>query len=370
MGKNYIWIGPRVSDIDNDIFFSNSITTYGNGKYSFTNKSKRIARGLGNEISFIENSINEICSENPNAKFMLYDQTELGLYNDLCKEKIICTNSVDLLQLLNSKQFTRAWFSNYINCLPFVVMPFSDCSYEHLCRIFPGVDLFTIQNIYGVGGTKTYIIDNDFSLNRAIQQNKAYDICIAAPYMKNSVSLNIHLICTNTDIILFPFSKQIISIYENKLLYTGNDFTISFDCTLRKSILEYSYIIGTKMKSLGYKGIAGIDFLWVNNKLYFLEINPRFQGSTKLLNVWLKENNYSSIFQMNWEAFYGNVKNYHLEYETIPYISYNSISGIENTPALTSQYSQKFQDFDGWTPDTECMNGVYKYRKIYKFIPQ
>ena len=38
---------------------------------------------------------------------------------------------------------------------------------------------------------------------------------------------------------------------------------------------------------MGYKGILGIDYLIEGDRIYFLEINPRFQESTPLINLEL-----------------------------------------------------------------------------------
>ncbi len=369
MSENIIWIGPRSSDISGDDTFYSSITSYGNDKYSYcTHKQKRITRGSKEEMNFIKKNIFELNASNPQTLYMLYDQSEVEQFDKTVVKKIICINELQIIKLLNSKEFSRSWLSNDINCLPFVVMPFSDCNYSCLCRLFPGVSSFVVQNIYSVGGSKTFLVKNNKHLKLAQKNNKPYDICIASPYIKNSISLNIHLLCNEKGYILFPYSTQIIKQYDQRLLYAGSNFVLQYNKNIHQQIRQYSQIISSKLINLGYKGIAGIDFLYWNENLYFVEINPRFQGSTKTLNLYLKQNNYPSIYRMNIELFQGNFPAYDFFDMKIPFITYNSISGINENHKVTPKYINEYLDDDGWKPEIECEDGVYQYRKIYQVI--
>uniref|UniRef100_UPI003FEFF9EB ATP-grasp domain-containing protein n=1 Tax=Eisenbergiella sp. TaxID=1924109 RepID=UPI003FEFF9EB len=51
--------------------------------------------------------------------------------------------------------------------------------------------------------------------------------------------------------------------------------------------------------------MLGIDYIYANGELYFIEINPRFQGSTRQLDNILKRNGLPSIFDYNYRAFTG-----------------------------------------------------------------
>lgn len=367
MNKNFIWIGPRFSDISGDLTFSNSITTYGTNQYVYCkNAQTRIGRGSKEEIAFIKRAIFELTSANPNCLFLLYDQSEIKYFDEVSRKNFICTNELSIINLLNSKAFTRSWLSNDMACLPFIVMPFSDCSYSHLCRLFPGISTFIVQNAYGVGGTKTYLVESENHLKLVRKSNMAYDICIASPYIRNSVSFNIHILCTENDCILFPYSLQIIEQYNQRLFYAGSNFLYQPDKNINNKIIEASQFIGNKLVQLGYKGIAGIDFLYSNDTLYFIEINPRFQGSTRILNLWLKENSYPSIYKMNIDLFQDCILNYNFSEIDVPYISYNSICGIHNNYKFEAQSVLTFQDTDGWNPKIKCADGTYQFRTIYK----
>lgn len=367
MENTFVWIGPRDSDIHNDSFFDTSITTYGGNNYAYCQYSKkRYSRGSSDEIYFIENSIQNLNLMNPYFQYMFYDQSEIVNINSQYKSQIICANDPFLVNILNSKEFTRSWLSNSMNCLPFIVLPFSDINYNNICRLFPGVSSFIIQNIYGVGGTKTHIVTNSIELDVIKTKYKPFEVSIISPYINNAISFNVHILCDKDKGIVFPYSAQIINQLNHCLLYVGSDFTYKCKSYINSQIYEAANLIVKKLLTLGYIGIAGIDFLLANDTLYFVEINPRFQGSTRILNLWLTQHNYQSIYQMNFDAFAGKSHNYNFQNETIPYISHNYISGANNTFILPSNYKLIAQDIDGWNSETNCSENVYMYRNIYK----
>jgi len=367
MNEKLVWVGPRASDIENDSTFSNSVTTYGTNNYSYCSKI-RTRRGTNDEKKFIEQALMELDGIDSDTYFMLYDQSELEQFSEKICSKIICTNEPAIVKLLNSKEFTRAWLSNDIHCLPFIVMPFSDCNYVQLCRLFPGVDSFVLQNTYGVGGIKTYLVKSNPQIETIKKCNNPYDVCIISPFLKNSISLNIHILCSEEKYILFPYSTQIIEQYKHSLLYAGNDFTREYDLNICNKIIESSIIIAKKLINLGYIGVAGIDFMWSNGILYFTEINPRFQGSTRVLNLWLLENGFPSIYKMNIDAFSGLLPTNDFCKMKIPYISYNYMYDVNGKFQPSTSCNLVTQDFDGWNPKIKGEKGVYMTRSIHKII--
>ena len=70
--------------------------------------------------------------------------------------------------------------------------------------------------------------------------------------------------------------------------------------------MNYSSNICKKLQELGYLGVVGIDYIYTDNELFFIEINPRFQGSTKQIDKLLKESNLPSIFEYNYNCFYSD----------------------------------------------------------------
>lgn len=88
---------------------------------------------------------------------------------------------------------------------------------------------------------------------------------------------------------------------------------------------RYTLIVLNAIKQLGYKGIVGLDFLITKNEIFFLEINPRYQASSFLINIALIEEGYPSLSQINLNVFQNisvnkNIEKIHVDYSFYKYI--------------------------------------------------
>ena len=124
----------------------------------------------------------------------------------------------------------------------------------------------------------------DYVLSK-IEKDNIYSL---TPYIKNNISVNIHLIIYKDKILLFPASIQLIKLNPESynFEYIGADFVAykKLPEIIKKKVISYSEIIGERLRKSGYLGICGIDFITTSDNVYFSEINPRFQSSTFLLN--------------------------------------------------------------------------------------
>ena len=92
---------------------------------------------------------------------------------------------------------------------------------------------------------------------------------------------------------------------------------------MQTKIDKFSMMIGNKIKNIGYKGILGIDYIISGNDVYFLEINPRFQASTPLINRALTDKGLPSVQEMVLESF-SDVGPVISNYNVVVYYSYHS----------------------------------------------
>lgn len=103
-------------------------------------------------------------------------------------------------------------------------------------------------------------------------------------------SVNINGIVREDENIITAISLQVIgnnSIVSKRFGFGGNDFSsaILIDKKIKREIYSVTEKIMQWMSSWGYRGIMGIDLLIWDNKVYPVEINPRFQNSTSLLTL-------------------------------------------------------------------------------------
>lgn len=380
--KKFIWIGHRESEIfKTNNFFDFSITSWGsnlNGNRSYCSKyqTRNINNKLRNE--FIAEELNRLLQEE-NYNVMFYNSTlafSLIKSHPEFEKNFICLNAPSVLNLLNDKINTKLWLSNYFPVLEFVLLSGHECKIEQLKKFFLNHKNFVIQEAKSSGGLGTFIINSKNYLN-VLSKLKSDMLYLVSYFADPSFSLNVHILISYDDIIVLPPSVQIIEKYGDNLIYSGADF-INYrflDKRYRDKVYKFSKKIGSLLKKLGYKGVCGIDYLVYNDEVYFVEINPRFQASTMLLNVALDESNLPSIQQLHMLCFrqtsLQSIKN--IEFIEVNYSFYKYKKEFKD---LTKQYlnklsliemceDKKYILYDGFEENTYD-DGTYLYQVIWK----
>jgi len=308
----FIWIGHREGELfkTND-FFEYSITTWGSNEgtnISYCEKYKERDLGNGLKHSFIIEELSNLLKDEE-RKVMFYSPAlAYTLMNSLpqYQNQMICLNSSSVLNLLNNKTTTRLWLSNHMPVLDFILLSGSDCQFEQLQQYFPQHDEFVIQEADSAGGLGTYLLNSE-NCHRVNNTIKKEDLYLASYYASPSYSLNTHILISEDNVVVFPASVQIIEDYNMNLIYSGADF-VSYtylEESIKEKVYDYSKKIASLLQNIGYLGICGVDFLVYNQEVYFIELNPRFQASTVLLNLALNEAGLPSAQELNYCSFYG-----------------------------------------------------------------
>lgn len=147
---------------------------------------------------------------------------------------------------------------------------------------------------------------------------------MVSPYIEKSVPLNITAVIYKDDILIFPPSIQIVVNDSDRLLYKGADFIAykELNKDIKQKILRYSKVICENLKNIGYRGICGIDYITDMNEVFFMEINERYQASSYLINMALKEMHLPSLQQLCLEAFQKSKSDINLSGFEVNYSSY------------------------------------------------
>lgn len=108
-----------------------------------------------------------------------------------------------------------------------------------------------------------------------------------APYVDSAIPVNVGAVAWADGVTVHPASVQLIGIPEltsRRFGYCGNDFgaVLDFEPSTLEAIDRSTVRIGDWLRSLGYRGAFGVDFLVEDGLPLFLEVNARFQGSTHL----------------------------------------------------------------------------------------
>ena len=71
----------------------------------------------------------------------------------------------------------------------------------------------------------------------------------------------------------------------------------------KEKVIKYTQTLAEHLNVAGYKGVCGVDYIIDGNDVLFLEINPRFQSSSSILNLALRENNLPTLQEMSLNCF-------------------------------------------------------------------
>jgi hypothetical protein len=116
-----------------------------------------------------------------------------------------------------------------------------------------------------------------------------------SPYLPDCPSLNIGAVVWDDGVTLHYPSVQLIGIRScvtRRFGYCGNDFALmaEMDDDIIQQLEDYTTRIANWLREKGYRGAFGVDYMLNGNELLFMEINPRFQGSTRVSCMLSVEN--------------------------------------------------------------------------------
>lgn len=312
MKENLIWIGIHEYEIQNTgNLFVASITMFGSNlknNYAF-DKEYNLRFNYNNDFPKWNDYVNRVAKKlitlYENCSFVLYESVDADYFCDEIQKRIKYKNEDRVLSLLNNKFSMRRWVHELVPSLPYALIYGEYINLHHLQDIFPGHRSFVIQREYSSGGTGTWLYNQKTAptINTHIVSNQKY--CIT-PYLEKNIPANITAIIYQDDIILLNPSVQLMKINNNSFEYSGADFfTYNYlPENLKEQMLCYTKLICQKMQYIGYRGICGIDYIFTENQVFFMETNPRFQSSTFLLNKAFYDQDINiSVHQLHINAF-------------------------------------------------------------------
>lgn len=301
-----VYVGPKQTTIENTYFFDYSITLFGNNdNYNISYKENNLDNVLEFEYWNPDSNKREIkvynkLLKNINEPFqiMAHDYKIVSQCAIPDNAILICKNSDELIKLLNNKIETRKLFNGIIPMLDYLYIKGSDFDYNSLKK---NDETLVIQHPIGSGGSKTFLCNKD-NCNKIKNKLIASDFYAVSIYKEDNIPYNIHCIIGKDNFEIFPPSIQELEI-SDKLEYIDSNYDIQLENDVKQKFVNYVSKICLKLQKFGYRGVLGIDFIYCDNELYFIEINPRFQGSTRKLDKILIDNDLPSIFEYNYLAF-------------------------------------------------------------------
>jgi hypothetical protein len=145
----------------------------------------------------------------------------------------------------------------------------------------------------------------------ALWQDDAFHLMGVAPYFEKALPLNVNACVYDPEtVVIHPVSVQLVGLpgYTTRPFgYCGNDFAAVGH--LHRPVLDRidqdTRRIGRWLGSQGFRGAFGIDYLLDGDTLYFAEVNPRFQGSSRLAAGLAARTGHVDLFLDHLSAFLG-----------------------------------------------------------------
>lgn len=311
------WIGARLSDLTgleelfegglsiigrpvNSSKYFNSLEAEQGLRLDYNNckNGERIDNFFKTEISKIEKQVGNI---------KIFFQDQLNFSDDaFLSNRAVYNNDKDLLKTICNKALIRNILAKHVPVVESTIVLSREANYHNLRKILTDSKYYIVQTPEGSGGDGTYRVSKK---NCKIDPNNinSYHV-VVSKYIENSMAVNCHIVVFNRNILVFQPSIQIILEDENnRQIYNGCDY-YAINLLSEKELLkikDVAKIVGKLLQGCGYRGCAGIDFLTTKDNVLVVEINPRIQASTALLNKNLLGYGYPSIQELHMAAFRG-----------------------------------------------------------------
>ena len=119
---------------------------------------------------------------------------------------------------------------------------------------------------------------------------------------------------------------------------------------------------------INYRGICGLDFIFTQNNILLIEINPRYQGSAYSLNAVLNIYNLPSLFELNSICFSANYINNDITSQidkmSVSFESYTSIYKMGGYNDIKNLPKNVLLFLDGLSNANKFEDEVYLYRYL------
>ena len=369
MLENIIYAGQKESDCIETKYYK-SITLFGSGENGniALNKRDNFRYNHNNVIKndaimddFFITSLRKEIQNNPNIQFCYYNKQRVShLPVDLQKYAVFQL-SEELLDFLNDKHKSHKWASKLLNTLTYFYVSGEKINYNYCSKLFNSTGRFVIQAKESLGGGGTFLLSksNEEKVLKNILPNEEYSI---SEYVENNIPINIHFLISNTNILLLPASIQVIDSSNDMLEYIGCDYAAYNDYiwNLHEEVVRQSMILLKELQKHGYRGVGGIDYICTKDKVYFMEINARYQNSTSVLNYAFSKAQLPTVNELDAICFMQ---------DSLPKIQHVDIPYSKST--ITADISLELYNIpnikfkDGYDNKEKLDNGAYMYSILY-----
>jgi len=233
-----------------------------------------------NEISnslYINAIVDTILKNQEELFIYMFESSPFMTLNKKDGVVLVGPNS-DIVQILSNKITLYEMFSKVVPMANYSIAN----SYEELLtnskQLFKKTKnpLF-ISLEHSAAGVNSIIANDILDIKNKFKHNKN-DIFLITEFITHiSDPTTLGVVINENDIFVAGVADQKIDGTKFK----GSTYPSKLSQQIQKAIIEQTRIVGKKMAKLGYRGIFGCDFIVTDNdEIYFIETNPRKQGTT------------------------------------------------------------------------------------------
>lgn len=255
---------------------------------------------------FYFQAIKDVIEQDNEAKFMFYSQ-QCFIYSPIMSfyKHFVCVNNENIVGLCNHKYSSREKFQDFANVLEYQKLYKYEITPFLLDRAFgKKFRRWVIQEPIGFSGLGTFLMDRKNYTRQRLNfvERFPYRVC---RYVEDNIPVNVHFLISQNEIVIFDATVQKLKI-TTKIYYESWSFE-EFDAlskNLQQKVYAEAKRLAKGLKDKGYVGIGGADFVIEKNKVWFIEVNPRFQISSEGLDKRLQKQGFPSLFKLNFMSFY------------------------------------------------------------------
>lgn len=349
--------------------YKQSVSVFGSGKNNNVALNKQTNRRYNHDNvnnfdlldNFFVNGVREISKKNPDAVFAYYGKHRVPYLPKDVQAKIVNQPSEELIFFFEDKFESRKWVKDFLPVLDYYFLNKNEISYQKCKTFFPQAKRFVLQARQSSGGAQTYLFTK--TNEKDVLARLSDGLYAVSEYKENNIGINFHFVISEKSIRILHPSVQLIDTRFDNMNYAGCDYALYSKILsekTQKKALQQTKRLTKQMQKMGYRGVAGVDFI-VSDKIYFMEVNPRFQSSTNVLNMALKQNKLPTVNELDNMAFS------HKYLPKIPEIkvNYSKICLVKGEKNVITDKPYKIL-WDGYTESEYVEKGTYLYTLIYK----
>ncbi|HKX73053.1 MAG TPA: ATP-grasp domain-containing protein [Candidatus Saccharimonadales bacterium] len=252
-------------------------------------------------------------------------------------------------------------------------MPYPDFAIYDRAALTPGDfprladdrDTFVLQDEQLSSGVGTFVIREPADLGRALSvlriHSKATRV-VVSNYISGARERSVQAVVTSHGTFVGPLSKQIIRDPQlttvglpGSRLFCGGEIDPADPCrSAYPEIKHLSEVVGDMLRTQGYRGIFGLDFLVKDSgQIYFLELNARPTSMTPLLTQLERRDQDIPFYLLNL-----------LEWAEMPYSISGTFSDLPQAGSMLALHPPNHKSVDLHA----VLPGIYKWDATAKQV--